>query len=186
MNLELVKIINKAKINAVEVAFWIKSKKYVKKLSIETIEAIMSDIQNPKVQFITYADGDDLKTINKADIVDITIGKKDYLVFKNAARAEEKEAKKKESIDMQPENLDEAAENISEIKKMISNLLAHLELNKVKHSPEDMKKLKENLDKYMKILEERKRWNETLMFAALRFEEVATEVMKEHKQDEWD
>lgn len=90
MNLELVKIINKAKINAVEVAFWIKSKKYVKKLSIETIEAIMSDIQNPKVQFITYADGDDLKTINKADIVDITIGKKDYLVFKNAARAEEK------------------------------------------------------------------------------------------------
>lgn len=90
MNLELVKIINKAKINAIEVAFWIKSKKYVKKLSIETIEAIMSDIQNPKVQFITYADGDDLKTINKADIVDITIGKKDYLVFKNAARAEEK------------------------------------------------------------------------------------------------
>ena len=76
MNLELVKIINKAKINAVEVAFWI----------------------NPKVQFITYADGDDLKTINKADIVDITIGKKDYLVFKNATRAEEKEAKKKESI----------------------------------------------------------------------------------------
>ena len=58
----------------------------------------MSDIQNPKVQFITYADGDDLKTINKADIVDITIGKKDYLVFKNATRAEEKEAKKKESI----------------------------------------------------------------------------------------
>lgn len=98
MNLELVKIIDKAKTNAVEVAFWIKSKKYVKKLSIETIEAIMSDIQNPKVQFITYADGDDLKTINKADIVDITIGKKDYLVFKNAARAEEKEAKKKESI----------------------------------------------------------------------------------------
>ena len=97
MNLELVKIINKAKINAVEVAFWIKSKKYVKKLSIETIEAIMSDIQNPKVQFITYADGDDLKTINKADIVDITIDKRDYLVFKNAARAEEKEAKKKES-----------------------------------------------------------------------------------------
>ena len=42
MNLELVKIINKAKISAVEVAFWIKSKKYVKKLSIETIEAIMS------------------------------------------------------------------------------------------------------------------------------------------------
>lgn len=97
MNLELVKIINKAKINAVEVAFWIKSKKYVKKLSIETIEAIMSDIQNPKVQFITYADGDDLKTINKADIVDITIDKRDYLAFKNAARAEEKEAKKKES-----------------------------------------------------------------------------------------
>lgn len=93
MNLELVKIINKAKINAVEVAFWIKSKKYVKKLSIETIEAIMSDIQNPKVQFITYADGDDLKTINKADIVDITIDKRDYLVFKNAARAEEKEEK---------------------------------------------------------------------------------------------
>lgn len=93
MNLELVKIINKAKINAVEVAFWIKSKKYVKKLSIETIEAIMSDIQNPKVQFITYADGDDLKTINKADIVDITIDKRDYLVFKNAARAEEKKEK---------------------------------------------------------------------------------------------
>lgn len=93
MNLELVKIINKAKINAVEVAFWIKSKKYVKKLSIETIEAIMSDIQNPKVQFITYADGDDLKTINKADIVDITLSKRDYLVFKNAARAEEKKEK---------------------------------------------------------------------------------------------
>lgn len=87
---------------------------------------------------------------------------------------------------MQPENLDEAAENISEIRKMISNLLAHLELNKVKHSTEDMKKLKENLDKYMKLLEERKRWNEALLFAALRFEEVATEVMKEHKQDEWD
>ena len=34
MDLELVKIINKAKTNAVEVAFWIKSKKYVKKLSI--------------------------------------------------------------------------------------------------------------------------------------------------------
>lgn len=85
---------------------------------------------------------------------------------------------------MQPENIDEAAENISEIRKMISNLLAHLELNKVKHSPEDMKKLKENLDKYMKILEERKRWNETLMFVALRFEEVATEAMKENKQDE--
>lgn len=87
---------------------------------------------------------------------------------------------------MRPENLDEAAENISEIRKMISNLLAHLELNKVKHSPEDMKKLKENLDKYMEILKERKRWNEALLFAALRFEEVATEVMKEHKQDEWD
>lgn len=90
MNLELVKIIDKAKTNAVEVAFWIKSKKYVKKLSVETIEAIMKDIQNPKVQFITFADSEDLKTINKADIVDITIGKKDYLVFKNAARAEEK------------------------------------------------------------------------------------------------
>lgn len=87
---------------------------------------------------------------------------------------------------MRPENLDEAAENISEIRKMISNLLAHLELNKVKHSPEDMKKLKENLDKYMEILEERKRWNEALLFAALRFEEVATEAMRENKQDEWD
>ena len=92
MNLELVKIINKAKISAVEVAFWIKSKKYVKKLSIETIEAIMSDIQNPKVQFITFADSEDLKTINKADIVDITIDKRDYLIFKNAARAEKRES----------------------------------------------------------------------------------------------
>lgn len=98
MNLELVKIINKAKTNAVEVAFWIKSKKYVKKLSIETIEAIMAEIQNPKVQFITFADSEKLKTINKADIVDITIDKKDYLIFKNAARVQEKEAKKKESI----------------------------------------------------------------------------------------
>lgn len=98
MNLELVKIINKAKINAVEVAFWIKSKKYVKKLSVETIEAIMKDIQNPKVQFITFADSEELKTINKADIVDITIGKRDYLIFKNAARAEEKEVKKGESL----------------------------------------------------------------------------------------
>lgn len=34
----------------------------------------------------------------ECDIVDITIGKKDYLIFKNAARAEEKEAKKEESI----------------------------------------------------------------------------------------
>lgn len=91
MNLELVKIIDKAKTNAIEVAFWIKSKKYVKKLSVETIESIMKDIQNPKVQFITFADSEDLKTINKADIVDITIGKKDYLIFKNAAKAEEKE-----------------------------------------------------------------------------------------------
>lgn len=96
MNLELVKIIDKAKTNAVEVAFWIKSKKYVKKLSVETIETIMKDIQNPKVQFITFADSEDLKTINKADIVDITIGKRDYLIFKNAARAEEKEKAKKE------------------------------------------------------------------------------------------
>lgn len=95
MNLELVKIINKAKINAVEVAFWIKSKKFIKKLSIDTIDAIMSDIKNPKVQFITFADELDVKTINKADIVDITIGKKDYLIFKNAARAEEKEEEKK-------------------------------------------------------------------------------------------
>lgn len=95
MNLELVKIINKAKINAVEVDFWIKSKKYVKKLSVETIEAIMKDIQNPKVQFITFADSEDLKTINKADIVDITIDKRDYLIFKNAAKAEEKEEEKK-------------------------------------------------------------------------------------------
>lgn len=92
MNLELVKIIDKAKTNAVEVAFWIKSKKYVKKLSVETIEAIMKDIQNPKVQFITFADSEDLKTINKADIVDITIDKKDYLIFKNAARAEKRES----------------------------------------------------------------------------------------------
>lgn len=90
MNLELVKIINKAKISAVEVAFWIKSKKFTKKLSIDTIDAIMADIKNPKLQFITFADGLDIKTINKADIVDITIGKKDYLIFKNAARAEEK------------------------------------------------------------------------------------------------
>ncbi len=92
MNLELVKIIDRAKTNAVEVAFWIKSKKYVKKLSVETIETIMKDIQNPKVQFITYADSEDLKTINKADIVDITIGKKDYLIFKNAARVEKRES----------------------------------------------------------------------------------------------
>lgn len=81
---------------------------------------------------------------------------------------------------MRPENLDEAAENISEIRKMASNLLAHLELNKVKHSPEDMKKLKENLDKYMEILEERKRWNEALLFAALSFEEVAAKALKEN------
>lgn len=97
MNLELVKTINKAKASAVEVAFWIKSKKYVKTLSIETIDAIMSDIKNPKVQFITFADELDIKTINKADIVDITLSKRDYLIFKNAARAQEKEAKKKES-----------------------------------------------------------------------------------------
>lgn len=91
MNLELVKIINKAKINAVEVDFWIKSKKFIKKLSIDTIDTIMSDIKNPKMQFITFADGDDVKTINKADIVDITLSKRDYLIFKNAARVEEKE-----------------------------------------------------------------------------------------------
>lgn len=203
MNLELVKTIDKAKTNAVEVAFWIKSKKYVKKLSIETIEAIMKDIQNPKVQFITFADSEDLKTINKADIVDITIDKKDYLIFKNAARAEEKEkAKKEKSIGenddktlnlfrfikianqfeyyMRPEKLDIAVENIFEIKIMISNLLGYLELNKVKHSPEDIKKLKENLDKYMEILEERKRWNEALLFAALSFEEVAAKALKEN------
>ena len=91
MNLELVKIIDKAKINAVEVDFWIKSKKFTKKLSIDTIDAIMADIKNPKLQFITFADGDDVKTINKADIVDITLSKRDYLIFKNAARVEEKE-----------------------------------------------------------------------------------------------
>lgn len=91
MNLELVKIIDKAKINAVEVDFWIKSKKFTKKLSIDTIDAIMADIKNPKLQFITFADGDDAKTINKADIVDITLSKRDYLIFKNAARVEEKE-----------------------------------------------------------------------------------------------
>ena len=105
MNLELVKIIDKAKTNAVEVAFWIKSKKYVKKLSIDTIENIMADIKNPKVQFITFADSDDLKTINKSDIVDITIDKKDYLVFKNAARAQEKEAKKGESDERTKEEI---------------------------------------------------------------------------------
>lgn len=93
MNLELVKIINKARINAIEVDFWIKSKKFTKKLSIETIEAIMEDIQDPKVQFIMLADGEDFKTINKADIVDITLSKRDYLAFKNAARAEEKKEK---------------------------------------------------------------------------------------------
>lgn len=98
MNLELVKIIDKAKTNAIEVAFWIKSKKYVKKLSVETIETIMKDIQNPKVQFITFADRLDLKTINKADIVDITIGKRDYLIFKNAAREEQKEKTKVENL----------------------------------------------------------------------------------------
>lgn len=81
---------------------------------------------------------------------------------------------------MRPEKLDVAVENISEIKIMISNLLGHLELNKVKHSPEDMKKLKENLDKYMEILEERKRWNEALLFAALSFEEVAAKALKEN------
>lgn len=91
MNLELVKIINKAKISAVEVDFWIKSKKFTKKLSIDTIDAIMADIKNPKVQFIIFADGLDIKTINKADIVDITIGKRDYLIFKNAAKEAEKE-----------------------------------------------------------------------------------------------
>ena len=58
----------------------------------------MKDIQNPKVQFITFADSEDIKTINKADIVDITIGKRDYLIFKNAARAQEKEEKKGESL----------------------------------------------------------------------------------------
>ena len=35
---------------------------------------------------------------SKADIVDITLSKRDYLIFKNAARAQEKEAKKEESI----------------------------------------------------------------------------------------
>lgn len=98
MNLELVKIINKAKINAVEVDFWIKSRKYTKKLSIDTIDAIMADIKNPKVQFITFADGLDIKTINKADIVDITLSKRDYLIFKNAAKAEEKEEAKMENL----------------------------------------------------------------------------------------
>lgn len=34
-----------------------------------------------------------VKIINKADIVDITLSKRDYLVFKNAARAEEKKEK---------------------------------------------------------------------------------------------
>lgn len=87
---------------------------------------------------------------------------------------------------MRPENLDEAAENISEIKVMISTLLGQIQLHEENHNPEDMKKLKENLDKYMEILEERKRWNEVLLFAGLRFEEVATEAMRENKQDEWD
>ncbi len=96
MNLELVKIIDKAKTNAVEVAFWIKSKKYVKKLSVETIESIMKDIQNPKVQFITFADSEELKTINKADIVDITLSKRDYLIFKNAAKEAAKVEEQKE------------------------------------------------------------------------------------------
>lgn len=81
---------------------------------------------------------------------------------------------------MRPEKLDIAVENIAEIKIMISNLLGHLELNKVKHSPEDIKKLKENLDKYMEILEERKRWNEALLFASLSFEEVAAKALKEN------
>lgn len=39
-----------------------------------------------------------VKIINKADIVDITLSKRDYLIFKNAVRAQQKEAKKKESI----------------------------------------------------------------------------------------
>lgn len=82
---------------------------------------------------------------------------------------------------MRPENLDEAAENISEIKVLISTVLGQIQLHEENHSPEVIKKLKETLDKYMEILERRKRWNEALLFAALRFEEVAAEAMKENK-----
>lgn len=49
-----------------------------------------------------------------------------------------------------------------------------------------------NIDKIYKILidgakereKERKKWNEALLFAALRFEEVATEALNENKNEE--
>ena len=86
---------------------------------------------------------------------------------------------------MQPENLDEAVENISEIKVLINTVLGQIQLHEENHDPEVIKKLKENLDKYMEILKARKRWNEALRFFALRFKEVAIKALKESKQDEW-
>ena len=81
---------------------------------------------------------------------------------------------------MRPENLDIAVENISEIKIMISNLLGHLELNKENHDLEKVERLKENLDKYINILERRKKRDEVWAFARQRFEEVAVKALKEN------
>lgn len=81
----------KLRLNLTDVNFWIKSKKYTKKLSVEMIDRIVATLRDSTKEFIIFTDDYDFRAINKKDVVDITFNKKDYAIFKNAARAEEKE-----------------------------------------------------------------------------------------------
>lgn len=96
MDLTLVKEIEKAKGGTIRVDFWIKSRKYTKRLSIDTIDSVICALNDDSTPFIIVCDNIEAVAINKRDIVDITINNRDYLYLKNEENNASKNKEQKE------------------------------------------------------------------------------------------
>ena len=91
----------------IEVNFWIKSRKFMKKLSLKMVDKIMKELKDDKLDFIMFQEDEVWRMIAKKDITEIQFSKKDYLLFK---QVEKEKRKKREEEKEEDEEKDEDLE----------------------------------------------------------------------------
>lgn len=91
----------------IEVNFWIKSRKFMKKLSLKMVDKIMKELKDDKLDFIMFQEDEVWRMIANKDITEIQFSKKDYLLFK---QVEKEKRKKREEEKEEDEEKDEDIE----------------------------------------------------------------------------
>lgn len=85
--------------DVIEVNFWIKSKKYTRKIDYKVLKSIIRQLNDKNKYFISFIDDTEWKILSKKDITEIRFDKKTYDAYKEQEKIKRQKATINEEVE---------------------------------------------------------------------------------------